>query len=276
MTTQVMTLQEVADELGVHYMTAYRYVRLGQLDANKVGGGWRVTRDAFEAFQADRAVTRAAGRRDAPWSDRLESRLVVGDASGAWAVIEASMAAGHGVAEIYLDVISPAMRSIGERWARGEIDVAVEHRASGIVARLIGRLGSYCTRPGRSRGAILLGSPAGERHSLAVAILADLLRLEGWDVSDLGADTPRDSFVTATTMVDDLVAVGLSVTHPDHLDECRDTCLALRASGLEVPILVGGRAVRDAEHARSLGADAYAADARGMMAALSEISGSAA
>ena len=32
------TLQEAADELGVHYMTAYRYVRLGLLDAAKVGG----------------------------------------------------------------------------------------------------------------------------------------------------------------------------------------------------------------------------------------------
>ena len=36
MTDGVLTLQEAADELGVHYMTAYRYVRLGQLQAHKV------------------------------------------------------------------------------------------------------------------------------------------------------------------------------------------------------------------------------------------------
>ena len=107
-------------------------------------------------------------------------------------------------------------------------------------------------------------------------MLADLLRLEGWEVSDLGADTPRDSFVTAASMVDGLVAVGLSVTHPDHLDECRVTCEALRASGLDVPILVGGLAIRDAEHARSLGADGYAADARSMVSTLAEIGDSAA
>ena len=84
MTDQVMTLQEVADELGVHYMTVYRYVRLGQLDARKVGGGWRVTRDVFDDFQSAREAERPAGRRVAPWSERLESRLLVGDASGAW------------------------------------------------------------------------------------------------------------------------------------------------------------------------------------------------
>jgi len=32
-----MTLQEVADHLGVHYMTAYRYVKLGLLYARSRG-----------------------------------------------------------------------------------------------------------------------------------------------------------------------------------------------------------------------------------------------
>lgn len=271
-----MTLQGVADELGVHYMTAYRYVRLGHLDATKVGGTWQVTRDAFESFRADRAAPRTGGRRDAPWGDRLESRLLVGDASGAWGVVEASMAAGTDVAGVYLDVVSPAMRSIGERWANGEIDVAIEHRASGIVNRIVGRLGSHTSRPGRSRGSIVLGSPSGERHSIVVAILADLLRLEGWEVADLGADTPCDSFVAAAELTDGLVAIGLSVTHPDHLDECSATCSALREAAIAVPIVVGGQAVRNDEHARTLGADAYAPDADGMVSALLKISGSAA
>ena len=33
-----LTLHEAADVLGVHYMTAYRYVRLGLLPAAKAGG----------------------------------------------------------------------------------------------------------------------------------------------------------------------------------------------------------------------------------------------
>ena len=32
-----LTLQEVADLLGVHYMTVYRYVRLGLLEAEQGG-----------------------------------------------------------------------------------------------------------------------------------------------------------------------------------------------------------------------------------------------
>jgi excisionase family DNA binding protein len=38
-----LTLHEAADLLGVHYMTAYRYVRLGLLHASKAGVSWRAT-----------------------------------------------------------------------------------------------------------------------------------------------------------------------------------------------------------------------------------------
>ena len=51
MTDAVLTLQEVADELGVHYMTAYRYVRLGVMDASKSGGVWQVPRSAVDRFR---------------------------------------------------------------------------------------------------------------------------------------------------------------------------------------------------------------------------------
>ena len=272
----MLTLQQAADELGVHYMTAYRYVRLGQLDARKVGGGWQVTAAALEAFRADRRSAAPGRRRQAPWSDRLEARLMAGDAAGAWGVVEASMAAGTDVADVYLQVLAPALRSIGSRWEAGEIDIAIEHRASGIASRLVGRLGSRCARPGRSRGTVVVGAPAGEHHGLVVAIVADLLRLDGWEVFDLGADTPSGSFVHTVLATDDVVAVGMSVTNPEHLDECTVACQALKAAGASVPVIVGGQAVRDRAHALELGADEYAGDIDRMLAVLGELGGSVA
>jgi excisionase family DNA binding protein len=269
-TDPVLTLQEAADELGVHYMTAYRYVRLGQLDAVKVGGSWQVTAAALAAFRAQRDDPQPARLRSVPWSDRLEARLLAGDAAGAWGVVESALAGGAAVDEVYIDMLAPALRSIGDRWERGEIDVAIEHRASGIATRLIGRLGSRCVRRGRSRGSIVLGSPAGERHSLVVAILGDLLRLEGWDVSDLGADTPAASFLLAAQSTDDLVAVGVSVTHRDSLPAAAATFELLREAGV-APVVAGGQAIEDEAHARSLGADAYAADAAAMVQLLGSL-----
>jgi excisionase family DNA binding protein len=257
-----LTLQQVADELGVHYMTAYRYVRLGQLEAVKVGGEWRVSRQALEAFRAVPAEPASPRRqRQAPWSERLEARLLVGDATGAWGVIESAMTGGVAVGDVYTDVLAPALRKIGERWAAGDIDIAVEHRASGIATRIVGRLGSRAVRRGRPRGTIVVGSPSGERHALVVAMLADLLRLEGWDVCDLGADTPSESFVHVLSTMDDVTAVGLSVTDPSCLDACAATCAALHRAGVSAPIYVGGQAIASEAHATELGADGYAADA---------------
>ncbi|MFK7917789.1 MAG: B12-binding domain-containing protein [Ilumatobacter sp.] len=252
------TLQEAADELGVHYMTAYRYVRLGLLDAQKVSGSWQVQQAAIDGFRDGTAAGPVEPGDSAPWAQRLEARLVDGDAQGAWGVIESAMASGADVRSVYLDMLSPAMVHIGARWAAGEFDIAVEHQATGMVMRIIGRLGSRCVRPGRPLGDIVLGAPEGESHALPTAILGDLMRLQGWDVMDLGANTPATSFLHAANRSTALRGVGLSVTHPGHLEVAGDCCIRIKQAHPEVVVVVGGAAVTDDAMVNELGADARA------------------
>ena len=47
-----LNLKQVAAELGVHYMTAYRYVRQGRLPAWRDGTNWRVDPAALASFVA--------------------------------------------------------------------------------------------------------------------------------------------------------------------------------------------------------------------------------
>ena len=269
-----LTLHEAADVLGVHYMTAYRYVRLGLLPAVKAGGTWRVSRADLDLFRAGGPTgpqVDGGSRRRAPWAERLEARLLAGDARGAWGVIEAALAAGAELEEIYLDVLAPAMGAIGDRWERGELDVSLEHRASGIAMRLIGRLGPRFVRRGRTRGAVVLGAPAGERHALPVALVADLLRQHGWEVSDLGADVPDGSLVHAVLNTPDVVAVGVSVTSDGALASAKQAFTALRAATSGVALVVGGRAITSVETGLELGADLVALDARGFAQLLEQV-----
>lgn len=266
-----LTLHEAAAELGVHYMTAYRYVRLGQLHAEKDGGTWRVRRSDLEAFAAGAAAVAAdtsGGRRRAPWAERLESRLLAGDARGAWTVVESALAGGAELEDIYLEVLAPAMASIGTRWERGDLDISVEHRATGIAMRIIGRLGPRFVRRGRTRGTVVLGTPAGERHAMPVTLLADLIRLRGWEVSDLGADMPAASFLHSVLTTPDVAALGLSVSIDEALEAAQVTLEMLREAAPGVLLVVGGSAVRDDEHARSLGADALARSAEEFVTAI--------
>lgn len=274
--SEELSLQDAADILDVHYMTAYRYVRLGLLNATKVGGTWRVKRSDLDAFREgtsrDAAADGESRKKTAPWSERLELRLLAGDARGAWGVVEAALAAGANLDDVYVDVISPALVSIGDKWAKGELEIYLEHRASAIVGRIMGRLGPRFARRGRTRGAVLVGAPEGERHSLPVSMVADLIRQSGWEVYDLGADLPADSFSVAAKHTVDLAAVCVSVTSEGSLTKAVDAINAVRdVVHPSVQIFVGGLAVKSADHAETLGADGWAANAGDLVALLNEL-----
>ena len=254
---RTLSLKECAERLGVHYMTVYRYVRLGMLPARKVGSTWEILESDLEDFRA--APSTNSGRRQAPWADRFLARLLAGDEPGAWKVVEAAMAAGVDAPAVHTTIIGPAMREVGDRWHSGSISVADEHRASSIVSRIVGRLGPRFVRRGRRRGTVVIGTPPGERHGLPVAMVADLLRACGYEVVDLGADLPVDSFVDAVVAREPVAAVGISVTDTTCLDEARPLVAALR-SATTAPIVVGGRAIGSARDAERVGADAWFAE----------------
>jgi excisionase family DNA binding protein len=262
-----LTLQEAADRLGVHYMTAYRYVRLGLLPASKEGSTWRVATADLERFRGpDGPASKGRGRSDpAPWAERLERRLVAGDEVGAWGVVEAALAAGADPSAIYLEVLAPAMAAIGDAWAAGQLDVSVEHRASAIASRVIGRLGPRFVRRGVSRGSVLLAAPPGDLHGLPVALAADLVRGAGFDAEDLGADLPVDALVAAACRTQRLVAVALGATTADNRSAVRQAVRYLRGAVGGVPLFVGGGAVPDEATARRLGADGGGRDAAALV-----------
>jgi excisionase family DNA binding protein len=271
-----VSLRDAAESIGVHYMTAYRYVRSGRLPAKKVGSTWRIDIADLQRLAAGEDpeslhVQRSGGSPRAAHRTRLESRLVAGDEAGAWGVLDAAMAAGADPDEVLLDLLSPSMASIGTRWADGEISIAEEHRASAVALRLIARLGPRFSRPGRKRGTVVLGSVAGDRHSLPTAMMADLLRGLGLEVVDLGADTPADSFVHAAHDADLLVAVAMCVTATGLDDSLAAAASAVKEAGIEAPVVVGGGAMTDRGRALDLGADAWAGDTRGALELFAEL-----
>ena len=261
-----LTLHQVAEELGVHYMTAYRYVRLGMLPARREGREWRVRREDLEAMN-DPAVAKADDR--APWDARLAARLIDGDESGAWWVMEAALAAGASPEEVLVGVLTPAMHEVGERWEGSDIGVDQEHTASAIAHRLIGRLGGRFSRRGVTKGVVVLGGTAGEAHALPLAIAAEVIRQAGFHVIDLGPRLPVEAFVAAVRRAPMLVAVGVGATTPGQEEELRATIAALR-DAVDVPVVVGGGAVTSRQMALDLGADAWAATPSDLVALLTD------
>jgi excisionase family DNA binding protein len=249
-----LTLHEVADELGVHYMTVYRYVRLGYLYAEKEGGSWRVQRADLDEFIAEPAPSGGRGQSDTPWDERLLQRLLAADQAGSWKVVEAAQAGGMDLGTIYRTVLSPALRAIGQGWIDGKISIAQEHAASQVSIRIVSRLSAQISKRGVSKGTVVLGTPATELHTLPLMIAADLIRLEGFEVLDLGSNLPADSFAETAARQQRLVAIGISVTAPEQAEAIRETVAELRQA-VAVPIFLGGSAINGPDHAKLLGAD---------------------
>lgn len=234
-----LDLQQVADELEVHYQTVYRWVRSGRLPAALVDGKYTVERQALDQVQRERSV---AVRPTPPSADRLRRQvepmhnaLVGGDEAGARRIARTLVDQGTPVVDLIQEVIAPPLRRIGQAWHDGQLSIWVEHRASAMVERI---LGDIATVPrGRRRGTAMVAAVSGDHHSLPTAMAAVALRDANWNVHHLGADMPPDELVEfcAEHVVD--VAV-ISSTNPDVADLSVETGERLEAAG--VPTIVGG------------------------------------
>jgi excisionase family DNA binding protein len=253
-----LSLAEAAEELGLHYMTLYRYVRTGRVPATRQGREWRVLRRDVAALHGragrDLRATEPGGARTSA-RRRLTARLLAGDEPGAWRIVEDALVSGREPTDVHLDLLVPAMASIGRRWASGRVTVADEHRASAVVTRVVARLGPLFRPRGRRRGTVLVGAVTGDRHAIPTAIATDLLRAAGFEVVDLGADVPVESFAQTAAASDGLVAVVVSVaTLVD------DALLAQVVDAVRVSehlvVLAGGPACNRAL-AAAAGADAH-------------------
>jgi excisionase family DNA binding protein len=273
--TGLVTLHQAADRLGVHYMTAYRRVRMGTLPARKIGGSWWVDPtdlDALPRSTAARGRRRTGGPSRAPtWRLRLQDRMLAGDVAGSWQIIEAAIAAGQEPPDIYVDLVAPTLHAVGASWASGDIGIEQEHLASSVAAALIGRLGPRFARRGRKKGVVITAMPSGERHGLGVAMLADILTRDGYEVRNLGPDTPAPSLVRAVREADRLAAVLVSVVDEGRRPAARRLLTATRRERPEVPLIAGGYAVPDRETAAELGADGWAADPREVSAMIERL-----
>ncbi|HWD24447.1 MAG TPA: helix-turn-helix domain-containing protein [Acidimicrobiales bacterium] len=242
-----LNLKQVAVTLGVHYMTAYRYVRQGRLDARRDGTEWRVTADVLREFMSvpgSQLPTGPHSTGGVDWSDRIEGCLIAGDETAAWRVIENALAGGRSPEFCYVDMVARALEEIARRSDVDDLPVADQYVANAVASRIVARLGARFRRPGRTRGNIVFGAPRGEFHTISVAIYSDLLRLAGFDVLELGADVPAEAFVESVRGTGRLICVGIGVTRPDALNAARIVIDAVRLVNPEMPIALGGLAGR--------------------------------
>jgi excisionase family DNA binding protein len=236
-----MQLREAADALGVHYQTAYLWVRQGSLPARKLGRGYEVDDADVAALAGRRREGRPPARRIGvrDWqaqADQLYAAIVAGQETHArhWL---GRLAAGVTVADLCERVVAPALRRIGDDWASGQVTIAQEHRASAICERLIA---AHATQPGgRPRGRAVVATPPGERHGLPALMAAACLREDRWLVHHLATDLPVAE-VTRLAAAEDADLVVFSSATPEGARRAQDAAREAAAADPH-PLTLAGR-----------------------------------
>ncbi|MFF3209484.1 B12-binding domain-containing protein [Streptomyces sp. NPDC002886] len=196
-----------------------------------------------------------------PVTARLWNAALAGDERAAVTAVLHALDEGAAPQDLFLNVIARVQGRIGEQWAANRISVAQEHAATAINERAVAVVAEHpAARTEISRGRVVVACVDGEWHGLPARLVAEVLKLRGWQVDYLGAHVPTPHLVAHIHRTGpDVVALSSSI--PTRLPTAHATITACQAAG--APVLVGGAAFGpDGEYARLLGADAWTPDAR--------------
>ncbi len=117
--------------------------------------------------------------------------LLTGDERAAEVTAREAMETGLDEVAISEEIITPALRTVGEMWAGGLLTVADEHMATEISLRVLALQREAFRRANeRTSQQVYLAGVEGEQHVVGLTMAANLLRHAGYDVRFLGPDVP--------------------------------------------------------------------------------------
>jgi methanogenic corrinoid protein MtbC1 len=165
---------------------------------------------------------------------------------------------------IYLDLLAPAARRLGEMWESDEcsfVDVTIGVCRMHQVLLEFSRCFDPTTKsPDKGRNALILPAP-GEQHTFGIFVVMEFLRRSGWDCFSGTPATARDF----RTLVEAQAygTIGISVSTDQHVEDAKAQIhhIRQRSRNRNAVILVGGYIIQqDPSLVHRIGADATASD----------------
>jgi methanogenic corrinoid protein MtbC1 len=155
-----------------------------------------------------------------------------------------------------------AMDIIGKRFEAGDCFIPELIMAGEMLKQISDVLKPRMEEQASSEklGNVVIGTVEGDIHDIAKDIVAFMLDINGFEVTDLGVDVPPAKFVD-TAREKGANIVGLSGFLTLAYDPMKATVEAFKAAGLDdVKIMIGGGQI-DEQIREFTGADAYGRDA---------------
>lgn len=201
----------------------------------------------------------------------LLSSLLNGETEGALSLTRETLSLGTEPVEFFTLCITPVLEEIGNRFQRLEIYLPEMVEAAEIVEMVNAQViqpaidsaqeGKSPSQSPSTKGKVLLATVQGDLHDIGKSMVALMLKVNGYHVSDMGIDVaPSD--IVAQAKENDVDIIGLSSLLTTCLPYMKDVIDLLDGVGSRerYSVMVGGAAVTP-EFARQIGADAYGSTA---------------
>lgn len=197
-------------------------------------------------------------------SQKLKQLVIDGQEKAAEETARALVSSGANPLEVIEEYLSPAMRTIGEKFEKGEYfltDLMLSAEAMKAATRV---LTAGMKKEDKEKfqakvaGRVVIGTVSGDIHDIGKNIVALLLETNGFDIHDLGKDVESMKFIERATEVQaDMIALSslMTTTRPAQ-KEVMDFLNQLNVRQKYL-VMVGG-APTTKEWAEEIGADGWA------------------
>ncbi|MDD3305714.1 MAG: corrinoid protein [Acetobacterium sp.] len=175
-------------------------------------------------------------------------------------LVQEALDEGNTPGEI-LQAMVDSMSVVGEKFSSGEIFVpemliAAKAMSKGVDVLRPLMAGDTAT----SLGTCIIGTVAGDLHDIGKNLVSMMIESAGFTIVDLGVDVPAERFVAAVKENENVTLVACSGLLTTTMPALKEAVQTIKASGLDVKVIVGGAPVTPA-YAAEIGADGFAPDA---------------
>ena len=202
--------RDAAELLGVGESTVKRWVDQGHLPAERTLGGHRkILISELARFAEQRNLPRA---RLAPYlrqtqpsalidpaslTESFYTALLGSDGNQVHEVLQSARAQGLTVSQIGDQIVMPAMTRVGHGWETGNVDIYQEHRGTQRCLAALQTLRASLPVPRPTAPLAIGGGPERDHYLLANLLIELTLRELGWNVENVGPNTPLASLAQA-------------------------------------------------------------------------------
>jgi 5-methyltetrahydrofolate--homocysteine methyltransferase len=200
--------------------------------------------DLFEGVStADTKQARAAELAALPLAERLERRIIDGDAKGLEADLDQALTTKSAL-QIINDDLLAGMKTVGELFGSGQMQLPFVLASAEVMKTAVKYLEPHLDKADAAgKGTMVIATVKGDVHDIGKNLVDIILTNNGYTVINLGIKQPVSSIIEAA-LAHSADAIGMSGLLVKSTVVMRDNLEELNRRGLgEFPVVLGGAAL---------------------------------